>query len=74
MNAEFDTGKLHSFLKRFALNVDSERLQRALPRVQEIVKAQKPKKGLSFKILLQELDHEIDWRLASELEEKFLTT
>ena len=64
--------EIHSFLKRFALDVDRERLQHTLPRVRPIVAKQKSKPGLAFKVLLQELDRQIDWRLAAELEQKFL--
>ena len=64
--------KVHSFLRQFAIDVDAERLEHALPRVHQIVMKQKPKQGLAFKVLLQELDRQIDWRLAAELEDNFL--
>lgn len=64
--------RIHSFLKQFALDVDQERLQHALPRARQIMDRQSPKPGLAFKVLLQELDHQIDWRFAAELEHMFL--
>jgi hypothetical protein len=64
--------KVHSFLRQFALDVDEERLEHALPRVRQMIVKQKAKRGLAFKVLLQELDRQIDWRLAAELEDNFL--
>jgi hypothetical protein len=70
--SSYSAPKVHSFLRQFAIDVDAERLEHALPRVHQIVMKQKPKQGLAFKVLLQELDRQIDWRLASELEKNFL--
>lgn len=64
--------KISSFLKRHAICVDVERLQNALPRTRSIITKQKPKPGMAFKVLLQELDRHIDWRFAVELENRFL--
>lgn len=66
------SGHLHGFLKKFAITVDKERLERALPRVQQVLKTQKKTKpGYSMKVLLQELDRIVDWRLAEEMESLF---
>ena len=66
------SGQLHGFLKKFAISVDKERLERTLPRVQQLVKDQKKAKpGYSIKTLLQELDKVVDWRLAEEMETVF---
>jgi len=62
--------KIHSFLRHFAIDVDPERLQVTLPIT--IVTRRKPKPGLAFKVLLQQLDRQIDWRFATELENRFL--
>jgi len=67
-----DATKIHSFLRRFALDVDRERLEHALPRIRRIIAKQRPEHGLTFKVILQELDRQIDWRLAAELEDNFL--
>ncbi|MEM7813280.1 MAG: hypothetical protein QW548_00050 [Candidatus Aenigmatarchaeota archaeon] len=64
---------MHSFLKHFALDVDPNRLPHALSVTKAIVERQKPKSGFVFKVLLQQLDREIDWRLATELENTFLS-
>jgi hypothetical protein len=67
-----ETGQLHGFLKKFAISVDRERLERTLPRVQELLKGQKrAKPGYSMQMLLQELDKVVDLRLAQEMEQLF---
>lgn len=70
--SSYSAPKVRAFLKQFALDVDQERLQHILPHLRDIVAKQKHKPGVEFKVLLQQLDHQIDWQLAAELEDNFL--
>lgn len=68
-DVSLNSSRLHMVLKRHAIRVDSERLERTIPRVNEIVKKGKRKApGFAVKILLQEMDRVIDDRFAETLE------
>lgn len=68
-----ENGKeLHGFFKKFAIDVEKDRLERTLPRVRVMLRSKKKiRPGYSIRVLLQELDRMIDWRLAEELEALF---
>ena len=67
-----ESGQLHGFLKKFAIHVDKSRLERVLPAVRQHLKSRKKSRpGYSMKVLLQELDRIVDWRLAEEIEQMF---
>jgi len=61
------------FLRKFAFNINIEDFRFGMNSTRKILKDcnGKYKKGLFFKTLLSEVSRDIDWRLASEMEDEF---
>ena len=63
------------FLRNFAFNINSEDFRCGMGSTRKILKSCNGsyKKGLFFKTLLAEVSRDIDWKLASEMEDAFAT-
>lgn len=65
--------QVYDFLKKFAFNVDIKDFSFALRNTRKTVKQNGPYiKGLFFKSLLANVEREVDWKLAEDLENEFV--
>lgn len=64
--------QLCDFLRNFAFNIDKNDFSIALENTRkEVRNSYSYKKGLFFKTLLSEMQRDVDWKLAEDLENEF---
>jgi len=63
---------LSSFMQEFSLFVNEEEVMQSLHGVRQTIDGMPYRKGLFFKLLLQGMGRQIDWRFAEEMENAFI--
>lgn len=73
MSCGCDEEEMLNFLKRFAFNIKKKDFNNAIVSTRMTLKSNgRYRKGLFFKTIFDELNRDVDWRTAEELENEFL--